>query len=424
MSKIKSIRAYEIIDSHGFPTIEGRLTLDDNRSVITSIPTGSSIGKYEAVELRDEDEKRFEGLGVTKAVSYINELIAPKLVGVSPQKQQEVDYWLIKADGSNNKSRLGANTILTVSQLFLAAGALDAGLPLFQYVNKLYQGLSKKALPIERIPTPIFNIINGGKHANNNLDFQEFQVIPSSALTFSQAYQRGIEIYHELKRVLIYRNANISLGEEGGFTPNFSTNIDALEALLETLNRKNLKLGLDIFLGTDMAATSFYKDGKYVIKDKMHPVGLDEYFKFIADIIERYSLLIVEDPIQEDDWESWKKLNQDISKEIYLAGDDLIATNRGRLEKAMKEKACTTVVIKPNQIGTITETLEVINLAQHNSFNYIISQRAGETNDTLIADLAVGVQADFVKFGAPSRGERVAKYNRLWQIEREELIKK
>jgi enolase len=292
------------------------------------------------------------------------------------------------------------------------------------YVNKLYQNLSKKSLPIERIPTPIFNIINGGKHANNNLDFQEFQVIPSSALTFSQAYQRGIEIYHELKRVLIYRNANISLGEEGGFTPNFSTNIDALEALLETLNRKNLKLGLDIFLGTDMAATSFYKDGKYVIKDKMHPVGLDEYFKFIADIIERYSLLIVEDPIQEDDWESWKKLNQDISKEIYLAGDDLIATNRGRLEKAMKEKACTTVVIKPNQIGTITETLEVINLAQHNSFNYIISQRAGETNDTLIADLAVGVQADFVKFGAPSRGERVAKYNRLWQIEREELIKK
>jgi enolase len=252
----------------------------------------------------------------------------------------------------------------------------------------------------------------------------QHQVAGHGHVVAQQVDQRGIEIYHELKRVLIYRNANISLGEEGGFTPNFSTNIDALEALLETLNRKNLKLGLDIFLGTDMAATSFYKDGKYVIKDKMHPVGLDEYFKFIADIIERYSLLIVEDPIQEDDWESWKKLNQDISKEIYLAGDDLIATNRGRLEKAMKEKACTTVVIKPNQIGTITETLEVINLAQHNSFNYIISQRAGETNDTLIADLAVGVQADFVKFGAPSRGERVAKYNRLWQIEREELIKK
>ena len=244
MSTIKSIKAYEIIDSHGFPTIEARLILADGRTVISSVPTGTSVGKYEAVELRDGDEKRFEGMGVTRAVSYINDLIAPKLVNISPLKQMEIDYWLIKADGTQNKAHLGANTILTISQVIAAAGAVVSGVPLFQYLNTVFQKVHQKPITVEKIPTPIFNIINGGRHANNQLDFQEFQFIPSSALSFTASYERGISLFHELKRVLIYRNANVAVGEEGGFTPNFTTNLDALEVLMETVNKKNLKLGL------------------------------------------------------------------------------------------------------------------------------------------------------------------------------------
>jgi enolase len=253
------------------------------------------------------------------------------------------------------------------------------------------------------------------------LDFQEFQLIPSSSLTFSQAYQRGIELFHELQRVLVYRNANTSVGQEGGYTPNFSSNLDALEVLMETIGRKNLTLGLDVFFGIDMAAAFYHKDGKYSLKEKMHPLSVDEYIKYLLEIVKSYSLLILEDPLDEDDWSNWQKLTSLVGREIYLAGDDLITANKTRLERAIKEKSCSTVVIKPNQVGTVSEVMEVINTAHENNFNYIISQRAGETNDTFIADLAVGVQADFVKFGAPSRGERVAKYNRLWNIERNEL---
>ena len=270
MGKIKKIYAYEIIDSRGYPTIEGRLLLDNGVSVITSIPAGTSRGKSEALELRDNDQNRFDGMGVSKAVSYINELIAPKLIGLSPLRQEEVDTWLIKADGTENKSKLGGNTILTVSQLFVKAAAADLKVDLFRYINSLYQSLFKSSIKIERLPNPIFNIINGGKHANNNLEFQEFQVIPSSSFSFTEAYRIGIEVYHELQRVLAYRNANISVGEEGGFAPNFPTNLDAIEILNETIAQKNLKMGLDVFLGLDVAASHFYRDGKYHIKNKPH----------------------------------------------------------------------------------------------------------------------------------------------------------
>ena len=421
MAKIKQIKAYEIIDSRGYPTVEGRLTLDNGIQVVTAIPAGTSIGKYEAVELRDSTQKRMDGMGVTTSVSYINELIAPKLIGVSPLKQKEVDYWLIKADQTKNKSHLGANTILTVSQLMTKAGAADQGLPLFKYINQLYKTLFKSEIKIEKIPTPIFNIINGGKHANNNLDFQEFQIIPSSSLSFSNAYQMAVEVFHELRRVLEYRNANISVGEEGGFTPNFSTNVDALEVIYETVVQKNLKAGVDVFFGMDLAASHFYKDDRYVVKDKPHPLKRDEYIEFIIKLTKSYAILVLEDPLNEDAWEDWKKLSAAISQEIYLVGDDLLATNKERLLNAVKEKACGTILIKPNQIGTITETMEVIDTARKNNFSYVISHRSGETNDSFIADFSVGVQSEFVKFGAPSRGERVAKYNRLWQIEREEL---
>lgn len=423
MAKIKKLYAYEIIDSRGYPTIEGKIILDNDKEVTTAIPAGTSIGKYEAVELRDGDNKRFDGMGVSQAVSYINDLIAPKLIGTSPLKQQEVDQWLIKADGTSNKNKLGANTILTISQLFTKAGAMDQGMPLFRYINSLYKNIFKTEIQIEKIPTPTFNIINGGKHGNNNLEFQEFQIIPSSLFTFSKAYQIAVEIFHELKRVLLYRNANISVGEEGGFTPNFTSNMDAIEVLVETVTKKNLKFGIDIFLGIDLASSNYFKDDRYFIKDRNHPLKTEEYMKFLTDMTKTYSILVMEDPINQDDWETWKKLNSIISNEIYLVGDDLLTTNKSRLERAIKEKSCSTILIKPNQIGTITETLEVVDIARKNNFNYIVSHRSGETNDAFIADFSVGVQSDFVKFGAPSRGERVAKYNRLWQIEREELAK-
>lgn len=421
MATIKYIRAHEIIDSRGTPTIEGQLTLDNGLSVTTAMPSGTSIGTHEAVELRDNDKARFGGMGVTKACAYINDLIGPKLVGVSPEKQQEVDAWLLKADGTNNKSSLGSNTTLTISQLMTKAAAAAQGVSIFTYVNSLYNSVFKDDLKVTKIPAPLFSMINGGKHAHNNIEFQEFHVIPSSSLSFSKAYQMGVEFFQELQKVLIYRNATTSVGEEGGYSPNFSTNTDALEVLKETIMQMGLKMGLDIFIGIDVAASNFYKDDRYIIRDKPHPLKRDEYIAFIQSLTSKYSILNLEDPLYEDDWEGWKKLYSTLPEQVYLVGDDLITTNKTRLTRAIDEQICSTVLVKPNQIGTIIETLEVINIARKHNFNYIVSHRSGETNDDFISDFAVGIQADFVKFGAPSRGERIAKYNRLWTIEREEL---
>ena len=421
MATIKSIRAHEIIDSRGYPTIEGQLTLDNGMTLLSSMPAGTSIGSHEAIELRDNDKARFGGMGVTKACGYINDLIGPKLVGVSPEKQQEIDSWMLKADGSSNKSNLGSNTTLTISQLVAKAAAVSLGMPLYAYINSVYNKTFKDDLKVSKIPAPLFSMINGGKHAHNNIEFQEFHIIPSSSLTFSKAYQMGVEFYQELQKVLLYRNATTSVGEEGGYSPNFSTNVDALEVLKETIIQMGLKMGLDIFIGIDVAASNFYKDDRYIIRDKPHPLKRDEYVAFIQTLVTKYSILNLEDPIFEDDWDGWKKLATTLPEQIYLVGDDLITTNKTRLMKAIENQTCSTVLIKPNQIGTITETLEVINISRKNNFNYVVSHRSGETNDDFIADFSVGIQADFVKFGAPSRGERIAKYNRLWTIEREEL---
>ncbi|NTU47269.1 phosphopyruvate hydratase [Candidatus Roizmanbacteria bacterium] len=421
MAQIKQLFAYQILDSGGRPTIEAKLILDNDREVITSVPCGSFDSKNEALEIRDNDKEHFEGMGVTTAISYINNLIAPKLIGVSPQKQQQIDNWLIKADGTHNKSKIGVNTILTVSQLIARAGAVDLGVPLYKYLNELYKTIAGTELKIEHVPSPIFNMINGGKHANTNMEFQEFQIIPSSSLSFSRAYEIGTTLYHELKRVLMYRNANISVGEEGGLTPNFTTNVDAFEVLMETLPPKNLQAGHDVFFGVDFSSNYFYKDDRYIIKDKPHPLKREEFIDFVIYLMSQYQFLTIEDPIQSEDWEGWKKLGASISEQIYVVGDDLISTNPQRLDKAIKEKACTSFVIKPNQLGTVTEVLQVAHTARSNNFTYIVSNRADETNDDFIADLAVGIQADFVKFGAPVRGERVAKYNRLWYIDKVEL---
>lgn len=421
MSVIQSIFAYEIIDSRGFPTVEGRLTLDNGTTVTSSVPSGSIKGKFESYELRDNDKKKFDGMSVDQSISYINDLIAPKLKGISPLKQREIDYWLISADATKNKSRLGANTILTVSQLICKAAAADQNLPLFKYINGLYSDLNKENLSIEKVPAPIFNLINGGKHANSNLEFQEFQIIPSSSFNFSQAYQMGVEIFHELKKVLEYRNAGISVGEEGGLTPNLSNNLDALELLVETVHKREIRLGMDIFLGVNMAANYFFKNERYTLKDKPHPLSRDEIIDFIISMTKLYPLLVLEDPLSESDWDGWKKLNDLLPSSVYLTGDDLICTNKERLLSAVKNRACAALTIKPIQVGTLSETLEVISLARKNKVSYFISDRTGETTDDFLADLAVATQAEFVKFGAPSRGERVVKYNRLWKIEREEL---
>jgi len=421
MPTIKSIHAYEIIDSKGLPTIEGRLVLDDDKEVITSIPASLLSEKKSVIDLKDEDPQRFNGMGVSHAVSYINDLVFPKLKGASVYKQKEIDQWMIDADGTKNKSRLGANTILTVSQLIAKAGAKAQNIPDFKYLNYLYASYFKETISIDKIPTPIFNLINGGKHANNKLDFQEFTVVPSSSYSFSKAYQIGVEILYELKKVLEYRNATTAVGEEGGFSPNLTTNFDALEILNETIVQRQMKMGVDIFLGIDMASSSFYSNNLYALRDRSHPLHRDEYLKVVENIIRNYSLIFLEDILADEDWDGWSELVAKLPHTIYIVGDDLIRMNKERLIKSIKNNAISTVTVKPSQSGTILEVLELINIARINHISYIVSSGSSETNDSFIADLAVALQSEFVKFGSTVRGERVSKYNRLWQIEREEL---
>jgi len=418
---IKKIYAQEIIDSRGYPAVCGRLWLDNGVMVETSVPYSFASSKYEAWQLKDDLQNDRIGIGINKVVDYINNLLAPKLIGISPTKQKEIDYWLKVADATENKSRLGANTMLVISQLILKAGAIANNLPIFQYLNQLYTLNFQTKITIEKIPSPIFNIINGGKQANNDLNFQEFQIIPSSSLNFGHSYLLGIQIYHLLKQILIYRKASVALGDQGGFTPYFTSNIDAIEIIKETINNQKLKLGLEIFLGIDFAASSYYADQKYLIKEKSHPLNLEAYYEYLNTIIKNNTLMFVEDPFESEDLISWQKINEEFGKEIYIVGDDLTGSNFKRVEKIIKEQACNAIIIKPYQIGTITEMLELIEMLRKNSMTYIISAGNSETNDDVIADISVALQPDFIKFGAPSRGERVCKYNRLWDIERNEL---
>ena len=413
--KIKKITAREILNALGIPVVETKVILDNGKIAVSSAPSGVSISKYEAVELRDKDPNRFFGKGVLKAVDNVNNKIGPKLIDFDPIKQTEIDQILVNLDGTKDKSNLGANAILSVSQAVLKAGALAVNLPLYKYVALKYCSSNKEIA----ISIPIFSLINGGLHGAGNLDFQEFHVIPTSQKTYSQCLALGEEIYHSLKKVLIYRNAIHSIGDDGGFAPDLFTNADALEILVEAIKETKYELGEDVFLGLDVAASFFYKDEKYTIRDKAQPLKVKDLIAYYKKINGEYHIFYLEDPLWEDDWKNWSLLTREIGETTLIVGDDLICTNKERLEKGIKEKACSAILIKPNQIGTISETVEVLQLAREANWKIVISHRSGETNDAFIADFAVGMGVDYVKFGAPARGERIAKYNRLLSIETE-----
>ncbi len=414
MAKIKAVRSREILDSRGIPTVETTIW-SDNGQAVASIPAGTSIGKNEALELRDGDPERFKGMGVLKAINNVNTVIAPKVIGMDPTLQTPIDKLLVEMDGTANKSKLGANAILSVSQAVCELGAQVCGRQTYEYIAEKY-GLAQGAP--KSLPGPIFNLINGGKHgAGNNLDFQEFHVIPSTNLTFSKALETGEEVYMNLKQSLIKRNAVYSVGDEGGFAPNLYSNADALELLIEAINSSSLVLGRDVFVGLDAAADSFFSGGKYQLKDKPQAQTSDEMVAFYGDLHTNYKLFSLEDGLQEDDSKGWAKLVSDLGKEMLIIGDDYLVTNKQRLAKAVADKTVNAILVKPNQIGTISEAIEVVKIAKASQLSVIVSHRSGETMDDFIADFAVGVDSNYVKFGAPARGERVSKYNRLLAIE-------
>lgn len=413
MSKIKKIEAREILDSRGIPTIECRVSLENGKEGLASVPSGASIGKYEAVELRDGDPNRLGGMGVLKAVANINGVIGEKIIGFEASHQLNVDKTLLTLDGTKNKSKLGANAILAVSQAVCEAAASDEGVQNYEHVSHLY-GLKPQEF---KIPIPTFNLINGGKHGAGNLDFQEFHIIPSVTKTYSQSLQMAEEIYQSVKQVLIRHGAVHSVGDEGGFAPNLFTNVDALEVLVTAIRETNYEFKKDVFLGLDVAAGYFYQEGRYKIRDKTTSMETADLVEYYRELVSQYPLVFLEDPFYEDDWASWQQLVISLP-ETLIVGDDLLATNPARVDEAIKKHACLAILVKPNQIGTIGETIEVIKRAKAAKWKIIVSHRSGETIDDFIADFAVGVGADYTKFGAPARGERVAKYNRLTEIEK------
>ncbi len=416
-TKIYAIIAREILDSRGNPTVETMVVLESGYRGTASVPAGASIGTYEAVELRDKDEKRYRGMGVLKAVSNVNTIIGPKLRGMDGLNQGLIDTTMIQLDSTPNKAKLGANAILSVSLATAVAAAAQQRVPLYTYVNALFNTVLPT--PIKRMPTPTLNLINGGKHGAGNLDFQEFHVVPATSKSYHVGLQMGVELDHILNDILVYRNAVHSVGDEGGFAPNLFTNSEAFGLIMDAIKQSPYNFGVDVFLGLDVAASHFKTAGGYRIKDKPQELSPKDFATYLIDLHKQYRLLLLEDPLDEDDWEGWRTLTAEIGKEVLVIADDLVATNATRLDQAISQKACSAALLKPNQIGTLSEYLQVVAKAKKAGLATIVSHRSAETNDTFIADLGVAVQADYVKFGAPVRGERVAKYNRMLQIESE-----
>lgn len=417
MAHIASITAREILDSRGIPTLEGKLITKDGLVVHAQIPSGESLGKHEGIELRDKDPNRYVGMGVLQALGIINEAIAPKLIGADTTQFSQIDEWLVKADGTKNYSRLGVNTLMLVSQLVFKTNALEKNIPLYEYVNSYYNDTFNQRINLTRIPTPIYNMINGGKHGSKNLDFQEFHIVPSSSTPYSQTLEFAVSCYNGLKDLFQNRNADVSVSEEGGFTPNLFTNTEAFEIIKEVLISKKIRIGVDIFAGVDCAPAYYYSNRQYAIKDQGASLNTTEYIDFLIEMVSKYNMIILEDPLDEDDMKGWKEITQQVGKQTYVVGDDFIAGNMDRLDTAIQEQACNAVLVKFNQVATISEMLKFIHQLRTNNMKVVVSHRLGETTDATIADIAVGVQADFIKFGSPARGERIAKYNRLLEIE-------
>ncbi|MFP3880295.1 MAG: phosphopyruvate hydratase [Dehalococcoidia bacterium] len=410
MASIESVRARQILDSRGNPTVEAQVVLTDGTVGIASVPSGASTGKYEAIELRDGDPGIYRGLGVLQAVENINTEIASAIAGMSVADQATIDWRLIELDGTPNKARLGANAILGTSLAVAKAAANYWAVPLYSHLGQAEANL---------LPIPMLNIINGGKHARGSTDFQEFMIVPLGAASFSGAMRISSEVYHSLREVLDGKGLSTNVGDEGGFAPQIPSNQNALELILAAIEEAGYKAGQDLFIALDPAASELYQDGKYVLSREGTTFTSTEMINYYVNLVGNYPVISIEDGLAEDDWETWSSLTAELGKRLLLVGDDLYATNMKRLEQGIAQKASNSVLIKVNQIGTLTETMAVIKRAQEAGWTTIISHRSGETEDTTIADIAVACNAGFIKAGAPCRSERLAKYNRLLKIEEE-----
>ena len=408
---IHRVTAREILDSRGNPTVEAEVTLASRVIGSAAVPSGASTGENEALELRDNDKKRYGGKGVLKAVSNVNTIIAKTVVGRDALRQGEIDQSMIDADATPNKRKIGANAILAVSLATARAAAASVGLPLYSYIG----GAGARTLPV-----PLMNIINGGAHADNNVDFQEFMIVPAGLQSFSESLRAGVEVFHALKAVLKKRGYSTAVGDEGGFAPNLKSNEEAIEAILEAIVQAGYKPGDHIALALDPAASEFYENGRYVFKKSDHSRKTsEEMVQFYAEWVNQYPIISIEDGLAESDWKGWTRLTEQLGAAIQLVGDDLFVTNIKYLERGIKERAANSILVKLNQIGSLTETLGAIEMARNAGYTAVISHRSGETEDTFIADLAVAAGAGQIKTGSASRTDRIAKYNRLLRIEEE-----
>jgi enolase len=410
LTTIEAVTAHEILDSRGNPTVQVEVLLIGGATGVASVPSGASTGAHEAVELRDGDKKRFGGKGVLNAVNNVNESISDSIIGLDALDQSTIDEVMISQDGTPNKARYGANAILGVSLAVAKAAANAQGQPLYRYLG----GVSARTLPV-----PMMNILNGGKHADNSTDMQEYMVLPVGASTFREGLRMGAEVYQGLKKVLHDRKQNTNVGDEGGFAPSLSSNREALEVIVAAIETAGYKPGVDIFLGMDPAATEFYQNGKYVLAREGRTLTSSEMIDLYEQWIGEYPIITIEDGLAEDDWDGWKQLRSRLGNRVQLVGDDLFVTNTQRLKRGILEHSANSILIKLNQIGTLTETMEAIEMAKRASYSAVVSHRSGETEDTTIADLVVATNAGQIKTGAPARSERVAKYNRLLVIENE-----
>ena len=409
MATIIDVFAREILDSRANPTVEVEVLLDDGTYEKAGVPSGASTGAHEAIELRDGDKSRYNGKGVLKAVENVNDIIADAVIGMDPTEQVAIDQTMLELDGTPNKSKLGANAILGVSLAVARAAAASAGLPLFQYIG----GANAKTLPV-----PMMNILNGGKHADNNVDIQEFMVMPVGAESFKEALRMCAEVFHNLKSVLKAKGYNTAVGDEGGFAPNLTSNEEALQVIIEAIKKAGYEPGKDLYIAMDAAATELYKeDGKYHLDGEGVVKTSEEMVDYYENLVSKYPIISLEDGLSEEDWDGWKLLTERLGKKIQLVGDDLFVTNTERLKKGIEMGVANSILIKVNQIGTLTETLDAIQMANRAGYTAVVSHRSGETEDVTIADLVVAVNAGQIKTGAPSRTDRVAKYNQLMRIE-------